>query len=179
MKKDVSKVIEPLYPSEPRWYVVYVRSRTEKKVASRMERAGLTHYLPLMKVMKQWSDRKKLVEVPMFNGYMFVQTTPSGFNDVRMVEGVVNFVRMEGKNAIIPDRQLEAVRIFAETGLPVEAGPDDLSPGEKVKVTFGPLKDFEGELVEMRNDRHFLVRLEAINQVLMVNIPSSYIERAG
>lgn len=168
----------PVYPKDQRWYIVYVKSRAEKKIADRMARFGLEYFLPTIKVMRQWSDRRKLVEVPLFNGYMFVRVTPEEFTTVRMVEGVVNFVKMEGKYAILRDEQLEAIRTFVATGLPVAAAPADFAPGTKVKVTFGPLKDFEGELVEVKNEKQFVVRLEAIHQVLLVNLPAAYLEKA-
>jgi transcriptional antiterminator NusG len=167
----------PVYPSEPRWYIVYVKSRAEKKIAERMLRFGLEYFLPTIKVMRQWSDRRKLVEVPLFNGYLFVRTTPEAFTQVRMVEGVVNFVKMEGKYAILRDEQLEAIRTFIATGLPVASAPADFEPGTKVKVTYGPLKDFQGELVEVKNEKQFVVRLEAIHQVLLVNMPAAYLEK--
>jgi len=173
----MQQTIQQMYPPEDRWYVLYVRSRTEKKVILRMERFGFHAYLPLIKVMRQWSDRKKQVEVPLFNGYMFVKTNPQQFADIRMVEGVVNFVKSEGKNAIISTEQIEAIKSFIDTGIPVTGAVDTFEPGEKVKITFGALSGFEGELVEVRNDKHFILRVEAINQVLIIDLPSSYIEK--
>lgn len=162
---------------EVKWYVIYVRSRSEKKVAERLERARISFFLPLIKVKKAWSDRVKLVELPLFSGYIFVQTSPSQFTEVRMVEGVVGFVRSASEYPSIPEEQIAAIRHFLETGLPGDAVPDDFETGEMVRVHFGPLMGCEGELIEIRNEKHFIVRIEAIGQVLMVSIPAAYLEK--
>ena len=174
---NISRPETMRYPEGLSWYVVYARSRSEKKVAERLERAGITCFLPLLKVMRQWSDRRKMVEVPMFSGYLFVHTEPACFADVRMVEGVVNFVRSGGKNAIVPEDQIRTIQLFVETGLPGESGPDDLIPGERVQVTFGPLAGCTGELLEVRNQRRFVVRIESIRQALIITLPTGYLER--
>lgn len=165
------------YSTEKKWYVLYVRSRTEKKVQERLEKLQYTVFLPLIKTMRQWSDRRKQVLVPLFNGYMFVHITPEDFTQIRMVEGVVNFVRSEGKYATIKENQIETIRTFIDTGYHMEGLADTFAPGEKVKITFGPLKDCEGELLDVRNEKHFIVRVEAINQVLKVSVPANYLMR--
>lgn len=167
----------PNYEPVSKWYVLYVRSRTEKKVAERLLRQGIECYLPLVKVMRQWSDRRKKVEVPLFNGYLFVHIHPDQFTLVRMVEGVVNFVRSAGRHATIPEDQIQTIRHFIETGLPGQTEQDAYSPGEKVRVNFGALKGCVGELVDIRNEKQFIVRIEAINQVLLVSLPMAYLEK--
>ena len=169
---------QPLrYPGEPAWYVVYVRSRTEKKVAERMERDGISHYLPLLRTKRQWSDRVKEVDMPLFPGYLFVQTTATDFSTVQVVPGVVGFVREEGRNAVVPTDQIEAVRDFLTTGQIQGAQPDDFAPGERVRVIHGPLFGVEGELVELRNEKHFIIRVEVIQQVILADLPPGYLER--
>lgn len=142
-----------------------------------MMRAGILCYLPLLKVVRQWSDRRKKVEMPLFNGYLFVYVHPDEFTAVRMIEGVVNFVRSEGRHATIPEDQIQTIRHFIETGLPGQTGQDAFAPGEKVRVNFGALKGCEGELIDIRNEKQFVVRIDAIHQVLMVSLPMAYLEK--
>jgi transcription elongation factor/antiterminator RfaH len=165
------------YSVEPRWYVVYVKSRSEKKVRDRLAKQKLNIFLPLMKTVRQWSDRRKQVEVPLFNGYLFVHIVPDEFTIVKMTEGVVDFVKQEGKFATIRDEQILSIKKFLETGVHVESHTDTFSPGEKVKITFGPLKDCEGELISIQNEKHFIVRVDAIGQVLKVSVPGAYLEK--
>lgn len=165
------------YDQQSKWYILYVRSRSEKKVMERMEKRNITAFLPMIKTMRQWSDRKKQVLVPLFNGYLFVKINPEQFTAVRMIEGVVNFVQQEKKHATISEEQISSIKRFIETGLHMETSSDHFEEGEKVKIKFGPLKDCEGELTEIKNEKQFIVRLEMINQVLIVNVPSSYLEK--
>ncbi len=165
------------YDPEPRWYILYIKSRSEKKVMERMQKRNFTAFLPLIKTMRQWSDRKKQVQVPLFNGYMFIKVDPTQFASIRMIHGVVNFVQQEKKHAIISEEKVLSIKQFIETGLPMEASSDNFAAGERVKINFGPLIDCEGELINIKNEKQFIVRLEMINQVLIVNVPASYLEK--
>ena len=97
MAKSSLPITEIKYEPEPRWYILYIRSRSEKKVMERMQKRNFTVFLPLIKTMRQWSDRKKQVQVPLFTGYLFIKVDPTQFAAVRMIEGVVNFVQQEKK----------------------------------------------------------------------------------
>lgn len=165
------------YPAEKKWYVLYVKSRSEKKVAERLSKNKIEVFLPLIKTVRQWSDRKKTVQVPLFNGYLFLFTQPDEFTLVKMAEGVVDFVKSEGKYAILKDEQIESIQKFIETGLHISSEPDFFSAGENVKINFGPLKDCEGELIEIRNEKQFMVRLKVINQVLIISVPSQHLTK--
>ncbi len=177
MAKSSFLQAEVKYDAEPRWYILYIRSRSEKKVMERMLKRNFTAFLPLIKTMRQWSDRKKQVEVPLFNGYIFIKVDPTQFAAVRLSEGVVNFVQHEKKHAIISEEKIFFIKQFIETGLPMEASSENFAAGERVKINFGPLKDCEGELINIKNEKQFIVRLEMINQVLIVNVPASYLEK--
>ena len=74
------------------WYVVYTKPRWEKKVYSLLEEEGIEAYCPLNKVHKQWSDRMKWVEEPLFKSYVFVRLAEEEMSQVRMVSGVINYV---------------------------------------------------------------------------------------
>lgn len=163
------------YPAEKKWYVLYVKSRSEKKVAERLSKNKIEVFLPLIKTVRQWSDRKKTVQVPLFNGYLFLYTQPDEFALVKMAEGVVDFVRSEGKYAIIKNDEIESIEKFIETGLHISSEPDHFKEGENVKINFGPLKDFEGELIEIRNEKQFIIRMKVINQVLIISVPSQHL----
>src|SRR6188472_2452236 len=79
------------------WHAIYVKSRTEKKVGEALEARNIEAYVPVVKTMRQWSDRKKMVELPLLNGYVFVNITLKEQDVVLQTRGVVNFVRSEKK----------------------------------------------------------------------------------
>ncbi len=165
------------YPAEKKWYVLYVKSRSEKKVTERLQKNKIEVFLPLIKTVRQWSDRKKTVHAPLFNGYLFLFTHPDEFALVKMTEGVVDFVKSEGKYAMVKEEQVNAIQKFIETGLHISSEPDYFKTGERVKINFGPLKDCEGELIEIRNEKQFIMRLQVINQVLIISVPPQHISK--
>ena len=99
---------------ELRWYAVYTAPRAEKKVSERFLQEGIEHYLPLQKVKRKWSDRIKVVEVPVVNGYIFVHIGTTQFIKVTHVYGALSFVREGGQPSPIPDKQLETLRFMVE-----------------------------------------------------------------
>lgn len=177
MKKTSSPNIKSVHHDEKKWYVLYVKSRAEKKVYERLVKNRIEVFLPLIKTVRQWSDRKKQVVVPLFNGYLFVYTSSDLFTLIKMVEGVVDFVKTAGQYAVVREEQVLSVKQFIETGFHIEAQPDQFEAGEKVKINFGPLKDVAGELIEIKNEKHFIVRIEVINQVLKASVPAQYLTK--
>lgn len=151
------------------WYAIYTRPRFEKKVDLELQRKGIESYLPIQTVVRQWSDRKKKVEEPLFNGYVFVHTTSNDRIASLQVDGVVRMIGFGGKPSVIPDNQIEAIKRFLREGYRFEP-IDYLVTGNRVKVTHGPLMGVEGKLLEIRNDRRFVISIEAIRQSIAVEI---------
>ena len=151
------------------WYAIYTRPRFEKKVDMELKRKGIESYLPIQTVVRQWSDRKKKVDQPLFGGYVFVHTTSNDRIDSLQVDGVVRMIGFGGKPSIIPDDQIESIKRFLTEGFRFEP-IDYLVKGDRVKVTYGPLMGVEGKLVEKRNERRFVISIEAIRQSIAVEI---------
>ena len=82
---------------ERAWYAVYTNSRAEKRVSERISEMGIETFLPLQKTLRQWSDRKKLVEKPLISSYVFVKAVPKEFFPIRTTDGVVKFIMIQGK----------------------------------------------------------------------------------
>src|SRR5687767_5047441 len=97
---------------EKKWYAVYTKPRREKKVDKLLNEKGMESYCPLQKIQRQWSDRKKIVEEPLFKSYVFVRISDEQQTELRMVNGVVNFVYWMGKPAIIKDKEIEIIKKF-------------------------------------------------------------------
>jgi transcription termination/antitermination protein NusG len=155
------------------WHALYVASRQEKKVFERLQQNNIETYLPIIKTMRQWSDRKKMVELPLLNGYIFVRTNAIENDKVVQTLGVVNFVRAEGKIAIVRDIEIERLKQLIELGYQMEANgiQHNYKEGDKVKITSGALKNIEGFVVENKEGRHIDVLLESIGQSIRVKLP--------
>ena len=162
-----------------RWFVFYTKSRQEKKVNEFLLKRNFESYLPLQTVMRQWSDRKKKVEVPLFNSYIFVSVEEHAIQEVLQVPGIAWNIRLNGKPAILHQTELETIKRFIETGLLIETSGylEKFNIGDKVKVMDGPLRGVEGLLVDNYNKHFFSMLLESIGQVITVQIDPKIIRK--
>ncbi len=163
---------------EARWYAAYTKPRNEKKALERLEAAGIESYLPLQKRLKQWSDRKKMVEEPLFRSYIFVKITQKDYYNVLNTFGVVRYITFEGKAVPIPDNQIDLIKNLLEQNIEFEAVEEVLKPGTRVEVKFGSLLGLIGELVEHKGKQKVVVRLEHISHSLLVTLPTQYVVKA-
>lgn len=152
---------------------MYVSSRQEKNAVRILEEKSIEAYVPLVKTMKQWSDRKKMIELPLMNGYIFVRVEPIEHEKVRQTKGVVNFVRSDGKIAVVRQEEIDRLKQLIELGYQMEANGIDreYKEGEKVKIMSGALKGIEGVVVENKEGRFIDVLLESIGQCIRVKLP--------
>jgi transcription antitermination factor NusG len=159
--------------TEPHWYACYTRARHEKQVEMQLRQRGLESYLPLVQQIRQWSDRKKAVQFPLFPSYVFGRFTLSEVHAVLTTPGVSTIVRANGYPTPIPERDLENVKTFvsalAESGLDPDPRPF-LAEGQWVRVLEGPFEGVEGVVVEQRGRKRVLVGLAAIGQGLEIDI---------
>jgi transcription antitermination factor NusG len=152
-----------------KWYAIYTKPRWEKKVHNLLSEKGIESYCPLNRVPRKWSDRIKVVEEPLFKSYVFVRVDESQRTDVRMVNGVVNFVYWNGKPALIRDREIEAIKRFLNEHTDVQVVRADLKPEDAVLITAGPLMNKEGVVVEVKN-KVAKVLIESLGFLLVASI---------
>lgn len=161
------------------WHALYVRSRSERKVLTQLEEMGVEAYLPLITRIKQWSDRRKKVEEPLFKSYVFVHSSLRQYYDILNVYGVVRFVTFEHKAVIVPDNQIVAIKKYIDDPLEDEHAMnknDDLQVGQRVRITNGPLQGLMGRLVSVHNKRRLVVFIESVGQVIPVSIARAKVE---
>ena len=165
--------------AEKRWFVYYTKSRHEKKVLDLLERRGYEVFLPIHAVVRQWSDRKKKVEVPLFNSYIFVFSYEHEIPTVLTTPGISWSVRYNGKPAVLRQNEMELIQRFVSTGLFVETEliPSQFDPGDKVVVRDGPLKGVTGILEKTVAEARFIVAIESIQQVIKVQLPGYLLEK--
>ncbi|MBY0435433.1 MAG: UpxY family transcription antiterminator [Cyclobacteriaceae bacterium] len=154
-----------------KWLVFYTKSRQEKKVRDLLIRNAFEVFLPLQKVMRQWSDRKKKVEVPLFNSYIFVNDTEDRISEILQTPGVAWNIRHNDKPAVLHPREMEIIQRFLETGLFVETNvASAFQPGDPVTIMDGPLKGMSGTVIKALSDSTFSVVLDSIKQTLSIQI---------
>jgi len=154
-----------------KWFAVHTHARHEKTVSQELRELGITSFLPLVRQVRQWSDRRKIVDFPLFSCYVFVRLVPTNAERVRVLRlnGVLSFVGTHGMGIPIPDEQIEAVRILVEEELPVSSHPF-LKIGQRVRIRSGALSGVEGILVSRSGERTLVISLDAIQRSLSVRI---------
>lgn len=157
------------------WYAIYTRSRAEKQIHEQLLKAGLDAYLPLVKTLKQWSDRKKWVEEPLFRSYIFVHITASEYYDVLNTPGAVRFITFEGKPVAIPPQQIEAIRQFVDTGQELPDVDLELKPGAMVDIIAGPMRGISGELLEVMGKKKVKIEIDGLGHAVYLELPASHI----
>ena len=143
------------------WYAIYTKSRSEKKVTERLSDAGIEAYCPLIKTLRQWSDRKKKVQLPMFPGYVFVCVSEIERTLVLQDFGVLNFVFWLGKPAVIRENEIAAIREIAENGEEINISSEAFEVGRMVKIPEGPFKGMTGT-VDKLDKRKVIVLVEQL-----------------
>jgi transcription antitermination factor NusG len=143
------------------WYAVYTRPRWEKKVAGLLEDKGIVNYCPLNKVMRQWSDRKKVVLEPLFKGYVFVQVPEANKWELLTVSGIVNYVHWLGKPARIRDSEIDTIRRFLNEFENIEVTEAAMQVNTTVRVKQGVLMNYRGMVLELQGNRA-KVRIESM-----------------
>jgi transcription antitermination factor NusG len=161
------------------WKALYVASRAELKVHERLQSNGFISYVPCQKVMKQWSDRKKLITQPLLRGYVFIQNPDQNRLQILETQGVVSFVRNLGTDAIITSQEIETLRLIETLGYETSVCEDVFNIGQKVNIKQGVFKGHQARVVDIGKDGTlYAFLLEGINQCVRVKVPKEIVETA-
>ena len=147
------------------WYALQTRPRHEKVVKYSLESSGIETFLPVCPQIRSWSDRKKVVEFPLFPGYIFARTNWSMQARARVFQtnGVIAFVGPRKEATPIPEQQIDAVRSLI--GSQAECRPHPyLSVGQRVRIRSGALQGLEGILVRVAGDHSLVVSVDLIHR---------------
>lgn len=160
------------------WYAVYTKSRAEKKVKIELEIKGITHYLPLKKFQRQWSDRKKWVETPLISGYIFVYISPTEYDEVLKTDGVVCYVCFEGKAAIIHKQQIENIKKLLQLqDQKIKLSRENFEKGDKIEIISGLLVGTKGKLIDFKGKKKVAIELNQLNISFLFELPLSEIQK--
>ncbi len=161
---------------ERKWYAVYTKPRWEKKSDNILLQKGIESWCPVQKVERQWSDRKKIIEVPLFRSYVFVRINEMERIAVLDTDGIINFIHYLGKPAIIRDEEIEIIKQYLlMPGTTIQVtGMQALKEKIRVKIKGGIFMDNEGEVLRTGKKKVY-VQLDTLGQVLVVEFPIEYL----
>lgn len=159
--------------SQPQWYVIYTRARSEKTVHERLLDAQIECYLPTYMALRQWSDRRKMVEVPLFNSYIFVRVTDSDMSAVLKVFGVVRFVYYLKQPAVVRQREIDNIREFLRQ---TEGYRIKVRKGDQVQVSSGLFEGVSGEVIRL-NKNKVVIRIEQLGLSVVATVPRAQLKK--
>jgi len=170
----------PASIEEPRnWYAVHTRARHEKLVAYRFRDSGIETFLPLVNEVHRWSDRKKIVQSPLFSCYVFARICATNVDRMRLLkaDGVLALVGKRGEGTPIADDQIESVKCLIDQRMSWFPHPF-LKIGQRVRIRNGALHGMEGILLSRNGDKTLVVSIDAIQRSLAVRLEGYELEAA-
>jgi len=167
--------IFPYLKPKSNWYIVYTIPKGEKKADLKLKQMGFTSFLPLHTIIRQWSDRKKKLEVPLFPNYIFVHTTLNKRFDVLQVRELMRFVAFGGEFATVPDSIIDSLKRILDTDLEI-SNERFYQQGMKVKILHGHLSGMEGVLLRKNGKDRLVLQIDALKQAISVEILANQVE---
>jgi len=161
---------------QKKWFVLYTRSRCEKKIAALLTKRDIENYCPLSKSIRQWSDRKKLIYEPLFPSYVFVHVDDVELLSLKRISGdIVNPVYWLGKPAWICQEEIDAVKYFLKEYGAVRLEKQDVNVNDRVRIIRGPFNNFEANVEGFRNNMVKL-SLPALGYMVIAEMDTSDIQ---
>jgi transcription antitermination factor NusG len=160
---------------QPVWRALIVRSRHEKVAAQALRSRGLEEFLPLYLSKRAWSDRTKMIDMPLFPGYVFCR-----FNDTERLRaisapGVTSVVGFGGKDAVVEEHELESVRRMLAAGLSVEPW-SYVRAGHLVEIHSGPLSGLRGQVVREKGLWRLIVNVDLLQRSVSAELERDMVQ---
>ncbi len=164
---------------QPAWYVVHTRSRFETKVYDLLVKKSKTVFLPKMLVQSRRRDRRQMIRIPLFPGYIIVQTDmePVERLDILKTVGVVKFIGNRSGPIPVDDGTIDSLKIMVAADQDIQTG-SQMKKGDRVVVVRGPLTGVIGQFVHYRGSQRVVVHIEALGQFAAVEVDVADIEPA-
>ena len=131
------------------WYVLYVKSNAERKVARELSQRNIEVYAPVVTEIRQWSDRKKKIETPLFKSYVFVRLESKDRNLVFDVPGAVRYLYWLNKPAVVRDKEIDVIRDWLTNENIDTFQLAKYNPGDEITINRGLLKNRDAVIQEV------------------------------
>lgn len=156
--------------NDNKWYVFYTKSRHEKSVFSLLIKSGIEAFLPLKKEIRKWSDRKKLIELPIFPSYIFVKIPKHKILEILKFPGISRYISFNGLPAYLRENDIEIIKKAIDNNNEIELFDSKLKNGSKVKFITGPFAGYEAIVVGHNRKNKIIVEIEGTNQSILITV---------
>jgi len=154
------------------WYAVYTRPHHEKVVARVLQARAIECFLPLFQAENRWHDRYKIVQMPLFPGYLFVNVSPAERLRIVIVPGVVCLVSSKGQPIPVPELEITAIRNYLSMSLPAEPYPY-VAAGTHVCIASGPLAGLRGVVLRQKSRLRVVISMDLIMRSMIVDVSAA------
>jgi transcription antitermination factor NusG len=159
------------------WYAIRVRPRAEKLVAAALRGKEYEEFLPLYPKRSRWSDRVKVIDCPLFPGYVFCRGSLAGHAPLVTTPSVIGILTFGGKPAIISEQEIDAVKTVLRSGFSAEPWLY-LRDGDRVRIVSGSLAGIEGLLVRSKNEWRVVLSVDVLCRSIAVEVDRHWLEPA-
>jgi transcription antitermination factor NusG len=159
---------------EKEWYVLQVRTRFERTVACHLQAKDCREYLPVYRSRRQWADRTKEIELPLFPGYVFCKMSLTDRLPILVIPGVIGLVSFGRMPVSVPEQEILAVQNVVKSGLAYQ--PCTFLTGQRVRVEYGPLSGMEGVVVEAKNGYRLIISVQLLRRSVSVEIDQEHLK---
>lgn len=157
-----------------KWYIAYTMPKAERKVHQRLNDLGAVSFLPLQKTIREWSDRKKKIEIPVFPNYIFIYASNNERFDFLKLKGLTRYVSFGGDPATVSTQLIDSLRIVLMGDF--EVSSVDFVQGMQVRIIDGPFMGVEGILLQKRGANRLTLKIDALKRVVSIDISASSVE---
>lgn len=158
------------------WYLIYTRPQQEKKIVSRLSEINVDTFLPLVKKVHQWNNRRKVIEAPLFPSYVFVNIkSATDFYNSKNIKGFVSYIKFNNQIAKVNQSVIDNLKIALNVCENPEVTRCGFQLGQKVLIQKGPLEGLSCEIIKYNGKSKARVRVDLLSQDLLVDIPQNLI----
>jgi transcription antitermination factor NusG len=161
--------VQRSYEESHKWYVAYTFPKAEKKAQSKLAVIGIQSYLPMHQTLRNWSDRKKKLVVPLFPNYLFVHISDKKRHETFSVKEIVRYVSFEGKPATINDSIIDSLKNILKEDIDVTV-ESFFKAGDPVIITRGPFMGTEGIIVNRNGKSRLIIQIASLQCSVAINI---------
>jgi transcription antitermination factor NusG len=173
IENRIIKITQPAKKPVAQWMVAYTTPRAEKRIYERLCEESIHAYLPLYTTLRQWKDRRKKVELPLFNSYMFVKITEQERKKVLQVPGIIRFLFYLGKPAIIRQKEIDAIRRFLNKS---QGYRIQVYTGQVVEIAGGPLEGIYGKVMRIGKSK-LVLQIEQMGITVVAEVDRTQVRQ--
>jgi transcriptional antiterminator NusG len=158
------------------WIALYTRPRWEKTVAAQLELRDIQAYVPIQRFVRQWSDRKKVVEAPLLPSYVLVQLAPNQLHRVYHTHGIIRVVTFHGRVATIQQSEIDLLKRLEQSQASVTFSSTLLQTNDFVRIIHGPFEGCLGKVIRSPDGCRVALEIQQLSCAFLVEVPCSCVE---